>query len=1174
MTHLSLSAFGPPRIDLDGRPVVTDRNKAVALLVYLAVASGEHTRQSLATLLWPDYDQSRALAYLRRTLWALIDVLGPGWVEARRETVSLSLEAGIDFACDVWRFHELLESCTQHGHPASESCRDCIPPLSEAAGLYRDDFLAGFSLRDSPNFDEWQFFQTDNLRRELAGALERLARAQGEQGQWEAALAAARRWLALDPLQEAAHCELMRLYDQAGQRSAALRQYQECVRLLDEELGVPPQPETTRLYEQIKAGALPARKPPVTGGVVLSSPFLPPTGSGQVSGLPLQPTPFIGRVEELARIAALLQDPECRLLTLIGPGGMGKTRLAIEAARRASELSRRGGELPGLVSEAASPAGSDAVYTNGIFFIPLAPLASPEFLVQTVAEGLKFSFRSDQAPRPQLLNYLSGKSLLLVLDNFEHLVSAAELLSEILAVAPGVKILVTSRERLNLPEEWLLEIRGMLFPGDDHRSGLEMYSAVRLFLQSARRVRAGFTLGLEDEPAVARICRLVEGMPLGIELAAAWVRMLSCQEIAAEIEQSIDFLSTSLRGVPDRHQSLRAVFEHSWRLLTPGEQSTFRRLSVFRSSFTLDAARAVIGAARPEPGRSPGGSSPRVAAQAERELLLTLSALVDKSVVRRGDAGRYEMHELLKQYAAEKLAGAHDELEQAHAGHLAYYAALLDDLQVALMGHRQLEALQRMEAEIEDVRAAWQWALAHDRVAEVEQMWLALSLFCELRGRFEEGEELFRLATQELGRLHQAGALAAGQKGTYALVMRTLGVFCSSRGQYAQAYGYFRKSFDLVQGPQDSPDVAPAQRALLNMLLGFGAHMVADEEVERLYRESLQMFAANGYRWAIAMAHLVQGDFAHYHQNDMDLARRLRQESLAIFESLGNRWGMTLCLNDLATMAFSLGEYAESQRLSLRSLELCQEIGDPWRMVSCLLNLGQVVTALGEYHQALDYYQESLDWVRSSGNRSVIAVHLDCIGYVHTLLREFGEAEKFFRESLTLNRANGDDRGSGMALLNLGNVATARGDYRQAQKYLEESLALLELSDMPWGVAMCLRKLGIVECLYGQFPQARQFFNRALKVSMAIKRFPEALEIIVALSEALARDGRLAAAVELLTFSQQHPAIAQEAKKRAGELLAGLAAELPKKEFAAAGDAGRGWNLDVLTEAILTSDRF
>jgi DNA-binding SARP family transcriptional activator len=417
--------LGPPRIERDGEPVRIQRRKAVALLVYLAVTGCSHSRDALATLLWPEYDQSSARNSLRVALAALRGTLGEAWaddadrsavgqhpLDIDEETIRLHLE------CDVWldlaEFRERLSACEMHGHPVTETCPDCLPLLEEAAMLYRDDFLASFTLRDSPGFDEFQFFQTEGLRNQLAGALERLVCHHSAQGEYEAAIPHARRWLALDPLHEPAHRHLMALYAQSGQQSAALRQYKECARILKEELDLSPSQETTSLYERVRAGPADHSERRFVA-------------AGPRHNLPVQPTPFIGREDELTEIAARLRDPDCRLLTLLGPGGNGKTRLALEAA--SAQLDN---------------------FEHGVFFVSLAPLRSVDAIVPTTANAIGFSFYGGGEPRQQLLDYLREKCMLIILDNYEHLLEGAGLVAQVLETAPHVKILATSRARLNV----------------------------------------------------------------------------------------------------------------------------------------------------------------------------------------------------------------------------------------------------------------------------------------------------------------------------------------------------------------------------------------------------------------------------------------------------------------------------------------------------------------------------------------------------------------------------------------------------------------------------------------------------------------------------------------------------------------------------------------------------
>ena len=321
--------------------------------------------------------------------------------------------------------------------------------------------------------------------------------------------------------------------------------------------------------------------------------------------LPHAPTSFIGRSFEIADLLALLDNGDCSLLSLVGPGGIGKTRLAIEVASRNIDK-----------------------FSDGVFFIPLAPLSNPDNIVTSVANSLGLHLSNEGTPREQLLNYLRERKVLLVLDNFEHLLDGVDIVADMLITCAQIKILVTSREALNLQEEWIRQIKGMRFPENTIINDMKSYSAVRLFMERANQIRGDF-----DELACAiRICQIVEGMPLAIELASAWLKVMSCEQIIQEIQRNIDFLVTKSRNIDERHRSIRAVFDQSWEMLSVEEQTVLGRLSVFHGGFELEAAEQVADAS-----------------------VFNLSEFVEKSLLKVTTSGRYEMHELLRQYAEQHL---------------------------------------------------------------------------------------------------------------------------------------------------------------------------------------------------------------------------------------------------------------------------------------------------------------------------------------------------------------------------------------------------------------------------------------------------------------------------------------------------------------------------------------
>ncbi|MCC7208184.1 MAG: AAA family ATPase [Anaerolineae bacterium] len=390
-----------------------------------------------------------------------------------------------------------------------------------------------------------------------------------------------------------------------------------------------------------------------------------------------QTTCFVGRSTELDDLAGLMKNPLCRLLTVLGPGGIGKTRIVQEFAAK-----------------------HHALFSDGVYIAYFQAVASPDSIVPTIAEALDLRFQPGEDLQVQLVSYLRGRSLLLVLDNFEHLLDGVSIVGDILASTCAVRLLITSRERLNLREEWVYEIHGLDYPINDTVSDIERFAAVQLFVHSARRIYPGFRLTQPHKSPIARICRIVGGIPLGIELASAWTRTLPCDEIAREIERSLDILESSARNVLPRHRNMRAAFEPTWNRLSEDERSVFTKLSVFRGGCTREAAEYVAGAT-----------------------LRTLSTLVDKSLLRLDANGqRYSIHELLRQYGEERLCSASNAQNETLDRHCAYYMRLLGEQEnhIIFLG-RQKEAIEKIDNDLENVRVAWRRAVTQGRLEEISQ---------------------------------------------------------------------------------------------------------------------------------------------------------------------------------------------------------------------------------------------------------------------------------------------------------------------------------------------------------------------------------------------------------------------------------------------------------------------
>ena len=721
MAHLSLGVLGSLQVLLDDTPVTTlESDKVCALLVYLAVeADYPHLRESLVGLLWPDCPERVARHNLRQALFNLRLAIGdhsasPSYLLISREAIQFNRAS--DFSLDLAQFNTLVQACRKDRSRDIEDPSLRAARLEEMVKLYRGEFLQHFFLEDSAEFEQWTLVQRESSHQHVLDACSYLADYYELHGDFQAARRHASRQLELDSWREEAHCQMMRALALDGQRSAALAQYETCRRVLAKELDVEPSASTRELYERIRAGELRAKD---------ESPSSVP--SAPIHNLPVSLTSFHGREQELVDLERLIANPECRCISLVGPGGIGKTRLALETAQR-----------------------HRADFAHGVAFVPLASVGSVEAAVIAIASAIHFHFYGLNEPQVQLLSHLCEKHMLLILDTVEQLltqgslqVNFVEFMLEILQRASGVNLLVTAREVLDLQEEWVFEVRGLEFPERKLTEKLDEYAAVELFIQRARRASPGFAFSETDLAGIAHICRLVEGMPLAIELAATWLRILSPVEIAQEIEGSLDFLSSSVRDIPERHRSMRVVFDHSWRTLSPKEQQVLSQLSVFRGGFSRQAAEQVAGAS-----------------------LAVLSALGNRALLRRAAAGRYGLHELLRQYCTTHLVADPEAHAAAQKRHYDYFLEMAAAAEQELKGRDQLEWLRRLEQDHDNLRAALEWALEHDGMAQGDDEWAlrlsgALHLFWRMRGHFHEGRSWLAKSLGQCLERHSAAMAAA-----------------------------------------------------------------------------------------------------------------------------------------------------------------------------------------------------------------------------------------------------------------------------------------------------------------------------------------------------------------------------------------------------------------------------
>jgi len=1103
MTALTIRLFGYPQFLVDDIPAKFERKKTLALAAYLAVettpGSSGFARGTLTTLLWPEVPPEQAGAYLRQALWDFAKSAGEEWIV--RDSASIGLNPQAEIQVDVLHFESLLA----RWKTGMQEDRAALAALNELTGLYQADFLSGFSLRDSPTFDDWQALTSETLRTHLLQALEALVHLHCRDGEYAAADPPARRWLALDPLNETAHRAAMLLYAQSGQRMTALRQYETCQKLLRAELELEPELETTLLYQRIRDGVitpeLSSQSPETSrptgtvtflftdiegsthlweshpaamrraharheailrqamaahGGYVykmigdafqaaFSTPaaalqaalaaqralhaelwgetgelkvrmalhsgvteergddYVGPTlnraarllnagHGGQVllnqtsyellrehlpedislldlgehslkdllnpehiyqlvaPGLPLdfpplvtsdrpilhlppQTTPFIGRQAELAQILSLLENPDCRLVSLAGIGGSGKTRLAIQAAGQATS------------------------FPHGVYFVDLATASTLAEMVYRIASALELVFYTPpdasfslQNAQAQLVSFLTAKSALLLLDNFEQLTTQADFLSELLAAAPRVKLIVTTRQRLDLPGEWFLPVSGLAYPGAQESELAPQFAAVQLFVKSAGR-NIPFQPAPADWPAIARICQLVEGIPLAVEMAAAWVKMLSCPEIAAEIERDLDFLASSWRGMPQRHRTLRAVFDLSWDLLSDQECQAFARLSVFQGTFTRQAALEAAGAP-----------------------LHLLAALCDHSFVRRVSSGRFEIHSLMKQYAAEKLAAQPALQDEVHARYAHYYGEWLDQMYHQLKGPQQLSTLSSLRAEAPDLLGACHLMLQQQDFPRLQRVIMAVILFYEMDDQRVQMQAVIGLLGKLLSILSPLIATrpqtapgplpAASYPDLYILTLAALRRFIGrASSQWDESNPLQQESLQIAQQLPDSQ--AKAFALLLNVI---GPGMLSPAQRSEISQQCIAFFETSGDVWATALAKLVAGDNDTFGGADSRMALADYQASLAAFTRLGNAWGRAMCLIGLAEVERRAGHLPQAARLARESLDIFEQMNNQERMLLSRHILADIAEAMGEFEDARSCITANLGYLSQFGD--------------------------------------------------------------------------------------------------------------------------------------------------------------------------------------------------------------
>lgn len=954
------------------------RRKVAELFKVMLSAPGYRLHvEHLLDILLPDSEPAEASKWLRLTLYRLrkiLDAPGAPASHLQRQGALLTLVPTVEGTAEP----DWLDAAAFDRTAVEALARRDIGLCREALALYGGEYLP------EDRYEDWAGRRREELRSQHVAVLLCLADLSRAAGQPEDVLRCLRTVLAEDPCHEVAARSLMKLFAEEGRLGEALEVHRSLAKALEVDLGQRPANETEAIRKRIAAEA-PVALVPLARRTNLPSPL----------------TSFVGRGWERSEVLRMLRTKSGtgRLVTLLGPGGCGKTRLATEVAR-------------GLLAD----------FPDGVWLVRLAGLLAsdepdPAQPGQAVAAVLGLSERAGQPLMEVLAGHLATKHLLLVLDNCEHVAAAcAALAVALLEASPKLRILTTSQAALGVLGEGAWRVPSLSLPaGDDlPAADLAAYEAVQLFVDRGRAMAPRFVLDDRNAAAVARICRRLDGMPLALELAAARLASLSAEGLAARLDDRLALLTIGNRAAPPRQQTLRATIEWSVGLLSAAERLLLERLSVFAGGWTLDAAETVCA----------GRDLPK------RTVLERLDRLVAKSLVQvdeTGDHLRYRMLESIRAFAQE-LAESTGELEPAKGRHLDWYMALAEVAAPALTGPDQPTWLARLELEHDNLRAALGEARACHRQEEGLRLAGALWRFWATRGYHDEGRRWLEAALVGAG---------AGYPSARAMALNGAGNLAYQQSDYARAMVLHEEALALRRELGDSRGIAGSLANLGTVAYLQGSYGRA----ATLYEESLAVLHELRDSWGIA-GMLNNLAMIAYQRGDYDRSAALYADSLELWRALDDRESIAGTLGNLGLVVYRQGDYARAASLQEDALALQRELGDKPGMAITLGNLGLVLYRQGDHGRAAALHEESLTLLRELGDKRSIALSQSNLGDVALMRGEYRRATARYQEALTLQREIGDMQGSARSLINLGVVAWMHGDVGHAVTSFQEGLRL------------------------------------------------------------------------------------------------------------------------------------
>jgi len=1012
---LTISLLGVFEVQKDGALVSHFESlKGRALLAYLAAEAGRpHARGALAGLLWPDWPEAAAQKNLRHTLYSLRKTLGDGKSKSpllHSDRQYITFIPNTDCQIDVQELEKALAAANRQ-QTAGDRQPNAVSGLRSVVELYRGPFLEGFTLDDSPAFEEWVLGRREHHSQQMLLALGQLADWHEGAGEYAQAEAYAHRQLELEPWREKAHQQLMRVMALRGERVQALSQYENLRQALKAELGVQPSPETVQLYERIRAGTALE----LDGGRQTGDRGQPGIARRQ-HNLPVRLSSFIGREKEIEQVISLLQQQ--RLVTLTGTGGVGKSSLALQAAGRMLEA-----------------------FPDGVWLVELAPLSEGELLPQACKQALGMVDEPGVSTITRLAQFLEYKHVLLVLDNCEHLIDACASLAEtLLQSCHHLHILATSREMFSLPGEYPFLVPSMSVPTNQTvpmPGDLLHFESVRLFVERAAQVAPGFGLTDSNAPEVTRVVQRLDGIPLAIELAAARMRTLTVEQVAARLDNVFHLLTGGGRAALPRQQTLRACIEWSYDLLLLKERLLLQRLSVFAGNWILEAAEAVCA----ESGDEAGCTGERIK---DYEVLDLLAGLVDKSLVlvETSEPGnRYYMLETIRQYASERLRESGCYL-WVRDHHLTYYARLSEQAEPNLRRKDQVAWMDRLEQELDNLRLAME--RSQDGQIELGLKMVAdLTWFWWIRNLFQEGdqwmEKLLSVEKEQRLDLDARGAPVSCERALQRA--RVLRARCQISFYFqpvrkAQRLAYLDESVEILRS------LVPAARGELGIALQLYAHspLYEPERVASVEQEMLEIltqekdaFYLSEYYYGKYTSMVSLGDFTQ--------VRALLEESLRLCREMGDLDGIASRSGEMSLVLLYTGDHWRAIEYANEAIELTRETRNQAQGIFYQTTLLRVYLAQGENDQAVRLGEATLGWAKEINQRFTINMSYTCLLYALWAKGDFERVDQVGVEAIQAYHGNPvfpewePHHYLGRAALSQGNLAQAKSFLRQALTY-------------------------------------------------------------------------------------------------------------------------------------------